>query len=116
MSWQDFALCRDLDTSDVFYWEAPAHGNRQANAAQLKAKEDAAKAICAQCPVTQQCLDAVLALPRKWDQGIWGATTEEERRVIRRQRGEPVPLTVAEQPGKAAQYKRDERARQAGAA
>lgn len=44
----------------------------------------AAKAICARCPVQKPCL--AYALDRRLEEGIWGGTTPEQRRVILRQR------------------------------
>ena len=43
-----------------------------------------AKAICAQCPVRQACLEYALA-NRERD-GVWGGATERERRRLVRQR------------------------------
>ena len=43
---------------------------------------EAVRALCAECPVRQECLEAALA-----DEslvGLWGGTTELERREIRR--------------------------------
>jgi WhiB family redox-sensing transcriptional regulator len=37
-----------------------------------------AKAICAGCPVRQQCL--AFALNTRQDHGVWGGMSEEERR------------------------------------
>ncbi len=45
---------------------------------------EAAKAICAQCPVREACLEYALA-NRERD-GVWGGATERERRRIIRQR------------------------------
>jgi WhiB family redox-sensing transcriptional regulator len=42
-----------------------------------------AKEVCAQCPVHRDCLE--YALETNQDSGIWGGTSEEERRVLRRQ-------------------------------
>ncbi len=45
------------------------------------------KRICAGCPVRSECLDHVMSLPRYGDayvSGIWGGTTEEERRQLRK--------------------------------
>lgn len=39
-----------------------------------------AKAVCATCPVTAECLDAALAND---EPGIWGGTSERERRQMR---------------------------------
>jgi WhiB family transcriptional regulator, redox-sensing transcriptional regulator len=41
-----------------------------------------AKAICADCPVRPTCLD--FAMANRDLQGIWGGTTDEERRKARR--------------------------------
>jgi WhiB family redox-sensing transcriptional regulator len=42
-----------------------------------------AKAVCAQCPVKAQCLE--FAITTNQEYGVWGGTSEEERRVLRRQ-------------------------------
>jgi WhiB family redox-sensing transcriptional regulator len=44
---------------------------------------DAAKAVCHQCNVKEDCLG--YALDSNQEYGIWGATTEEERRYMRRE-------------------------------
>jgi WhiB family transcriptional regulator, redox-sensing transcriptional regulator len=44
-----------------------------------------AMAICARCPVRGACLTEALTRPADADVGIWGATTEEARRTIRRE-------------------------------
>ena len=43
---------------------------------------DQAKAVCGICPVNQDCLQ--YALSTNQDSGIWGGTSEEERRKLRR--------------------------------
>ena len=43
-----------------------------------------AKSVCAVCPVRQACLEHALAHRER--EGIWGGTTERERRRIVRQR------------------------------
>ena len=40
------------------------------------------KAVCAQCPVREPCLDLALADPNIM--GCWGGTTDAERRALRR--------------------------------
>ncbi len=69
-TWRQHAACRGVDP-DVFY---PA------------SEEDAepAKAICAQCPVRQPCLE--YALTNRERDGVWGGATEKERRRMLRQR------------------------------
>ena len=43
---------------------------------------DAAKSVCAGCPVQVECLEFALATNQ--EAGVWGATTEEERRKLRK--------------------------------
>ncbi len=69
-SWRQRAACRGVDP-DVFY---PASDE----------EAEPAKAICAQCPVRQACLEHALATRER--DGIWGGATERERRRIIRQR------------------------------
>jgi WhiB family redox-sensing transcriptional regulator len=38
--------------------------------------------VCAECPVQADCLQFALATNQ--DSGIWGGTTEEDRRKLRR--------------------------------
>ena len=45
---------------------------------------DAAKAICAMCPVRETCLEHALAVREKI--GVWGGCTSRERRRLIRQR------------------------------
>ena len=73
--WRDRALCRDTDP-DLFF---PV-GTTGLALVQI----EHAKQVCGQCPVTAECLD--FALSTNQDSGIWGGLSEEERRVIRRQR------------------------------
>lgn len=40
-----------------------------------------AKRLCATCPVKQQCLEAAL---ENGEVGVWGGTTEQERRHLLR--------------------------------
>ena len=44
-----------------------------------------AKAVCARCPVRVPCLDFALDSGQAF--GVWGGTTGEERRLLRRRRG-----------------------------
>jgi WhiB family redox-sensing transcriptional regulator len=45
---------------------------------------DVARRICANCPVKSPCLE--YALRNGVDHGVWGGTSERERRRIARQR------------------------------
>jgi WhiB family redox-sensing transcriptional regulator len=44
---------------------------------------EAAKAVCRQCDVSQECLQ--YAIDSNQEYGIWGGLTEEERRYMRRE-------------------------------
>lgn len=72
--WRDLAACRDTDP-DLFF---PVGTTGPA----IEQIENA-KAVCAQCEVRDSCLE--YALTTNQDSGIWGGTSEEERRKIRRQ-------------------------------
>lgn len=50
---------------------------------------EVAKRICATCPVKGECLE--YALQNRIDHGVWGGTSERQRRRILKQR----KLTVA---------------------
>lgn len=56
---------------------------------------DAARAICATCKVSEPCLE--YALEQRIDHGVWGGTSERERRRIlrrRRQEADPTPASA----------------------
>ncbi|MFD5632446.1 WhiB family transcriptional regulator [Streptomyces sp. NPDC127072] len=75
MDWRERALCRYGDP-DLFF----PIGTVDRGPALLQTDE--AKAVCRRCPVMQRCLDwAVETGPVE---GVWGATTEAERRALRR--------------------------------
>ena len=73
-AWRLRASCRSVDP-DLFF---PV-GTTGLAIEQI----DAAKAVCQACPVNGACLD--FALSTNQDSGIWGGTSEEERRSLRRQ-------------------------------
>jgi WhiB family redox-sensing transcriptional regulator len=73
--WRDVSACRDTDP-DLFF---PV-GTTGPALEQIAA----AKAVCDECEAKAPCLE--FALVTNQDSGIWGATSEEERRKIRRQR------------------------------
>jgi WhiB family redox-sensing transcriptional regulator len=55
---------------------------------------DVARKICAECPVKVTCLE--YALDNRIDHGVWGGTSERERRrLIKARHGvQPVAVTV----------------------
>ena len=74
-NWRRDASCQDTDPE--LFFPVGTTGNA------LQAI-DYAKRVCAQCAVTQECLD--FALDTNQDSGVWGGLSEDERRSIRRQR------------------------------
>jgi len=70
--WRARAACRDVDP-ELFF----PLGTSDANLVQI----DAAKQICRTCPVCEPCLRWALD---SGDTGVWGGTTEHERRSRRR--------------------------------
>ena len=72
-TWHQDAICRDTDP-DLFF---PV-GTTGYAVLQI----DRAKQVCGECPVSGDCLQ--YALDTNQDSGIWGGTSEEERRDIRR--------------------------------
>ncbi len=74
-TWRENAACAHMDTLIFF----PV-GETGAMARQV----DLAKQICASCPAREQCLEFAIATIQ--NDGIWGGTTEDERRLIKRAR------------------------------
>lgn len=73
LSWRKEASCRD--TSPELFFPIGTTG--------LAIDQiDAAKAVCMGCPARVPCLE--FALSTNQDSGVWGATSEEERRHLRR--------------------------------
>ncbi len=68
--WMAHGLCRQLAPSTFF----PNDG----------VGVDAARRICASCPVQEPCLEYALA--NGIDHGVWGGASERERRRIARRR------------------------------
>lgn len=69
-SWRRQAACLGLDP-DIFF---PFTGESDAEA----------RAVCATCVVTAECLEHALTAAEYV--GIWGGTSERQRRIMRRQR------------------------------
>jgi WhiB family transcriptional regulator, redox-sensing transcriptional regulator len=71
--WRHRAACRDEDPELFFPVTDVGPGARQTAEA---------KAVCARCPVREQCLR--YALDNGLDHGIFGGTSERERRTLTR--------------------------------
>ena len=72
--WRRTAACRDTDP-DLFF---PV-GTTGPAIEQI----ETAKAVCRQCDSQAACLEYAIATNQ--DSGIWGGTSEEERRKLRKQ-------------------------------
>ena len=72
--WQVKAACRGPHAT-VFF--PPPHFERKD---EREAREKAAKAICASCPVRQPCLHYAVRI--REPHGIWGGLNEAERRQL----------------------------------
>jgi WhiB family redox-sensing transcriptional regulator len=68
--WLNRAKCKDMDPA--IFFPSDSIGVR------------VAQTICAECPVKAECLE--YALDDGVDHGVWGGTSERERRRIRRRR------------------------------
>lgn len=87
-TWSDHALCKE-QTDRFFAPDGEAPRERIAREAQ-------AKAICANCTVQSDCLDAAITGDER---GIWGGTTEaERRRMVRRTTFRRRPPSMPSQP------------------
>jgi WhiB family redox-sensing transcriptional regulator len=72
MDWLAEAACRGADTNLFYPTDVGRHVDR-------KAKQN-----CEGCPVIAECLDWAL---RHGEHGIWGGTTDNERKRLRRNIG-----------------------------
>jgi WhiB family redox-sensing transcriptional regulator len=68
--WQQSARCRGLPSNVFFPEELDSRRQR-------RLQEQAAKQICASCPVIVACREHALRAPEKY--GVWGALTARER-------------------------------------
>jgi len=73
MDWRHDALCRDEDP-ELFF----PIGTTGPAAVQV----DEAKTVCRRCAVVEDCL--AWAIETGQDAGVWGGTSEDERRALAR--------------------------------
>ena len=78
-NWRQRSACSGLDTEMFF----PATDTEAV----------AAQAVCATCPVRDQCLEWALAT--RQEDGVWGGLTDNERRRLRRRRRDAARRTTA---------------------
>jgi WhiB family transcriptional regulator, redox-sensing transcriptional regulator len=74
-AWRLDAACAHMDT--LIFFPVGETGP-------VTGQVELAKKICASCPVREQCLEFAIATIQ--NDGIWGGTTEDERRLIKRAR------------------------------
>jgi WhiB family redox-sensing transcriptional regulator len=72
-AWMQQAWCVGVD--DVYFF--PARGRPDL--------EKKAKALCAGCPVRERCLEHALEQGEVF--GVWGGTSEQERRRLAKETG-----------------------------
>jgi WhiB family transcriptional regulator, redox-sensing transcriptional regulator len=103
--WRSLGACQNADPELFFPIVAAGPGLMQV------AK---AKAVCACCEVQAECLR--FAMESAQDHGVWGGTTEEERRALRRARIRQArhSVAVAEDRPQRQVRRRPARASQAG--
>lgn len=83
VTWAEDAACRASSVDPELFFPLSESGLGASQVA-------AAKAVCARCPVAAQCL--TWALRSGEAAGIWGGTTPDERRLLRRiRRDEATP-------------------------
>lgn len=68
--WQYEGRCRQVDPEQFFSPDAERGPRR-------RGREATAKAICASCPVINQCLEHALAVKEPY--GVWGGLNTNER-------------------------------------
>jgi len=68
--WQLVGSCRDADPTLFFHPEGERGPARSKRA-------DAAKRVCASCPVLEECREHALAVREPY--GVWGGMSEDER-------------------------------------
>jgi WhiB family transcriptional regulator, redox-sensing transcriptional regulator len=73
--WRDQAACRDTDP-ELFF---PV-----GTAGPALVQIGRAKQVCARCPVRVPCLEWALGTGQ--EAGVWGGTSEDERRAVRQRR------------------------------
>lgn len=79
LAWQVSARCVEADP-EIFF---PERGG----------SSKAARAVCRECPVRLECLRYALANREQF--GIWGGTSERERRRLRRMSAAEKDVTLA---------------------
>ena len=81
--WQLHGACRESDGRLFFHTEGERGAAR-------RGRDDAARAICAGCPVIDQCRRHALTVREPY--GVWGGLSEDDRELIYAgERGDRLP-------------------------
>jgi WhiB family redox-sensing transcriptional regulator len=81
--WSDLAACKGR--TDYFFTTDGEKPRDRIN------RETVAKAICAKCPVVEECLEQAIHAEER---GIWGGTTDSERVALVRRRTRKAPAVA----------------------
>jgi len=73
--WQMLGRCRDRASSQFF------HPDDDLGRISRRLREEAAKRLCASCPVRKQCATHALTVNEEY--GVWGGFSENERATLR---------------------------------
>lgn len=77
--WRDNAACKGMSVHD-FYPE----DRHEINSQGFRAEVEELRAICAQCPVSAECLSYALQSPLTMDSGIFAGTTRAQRKTLKK--------------------------------
>ena len=97
--WQLEGACRDVDTEAFFHPEGERGSARSR-------RELAAKAICATCPVIDDCLEFAMRKHSNVDgglsfiDGVYGGTSYLDRRRLRQERERAVAESMRRHPSR----------------
>ena len=83
--WQFEGACRDAD-QDLFFHPEGERGSAR------RRRAEAAKAICATCPVIKECREQSLTVREPY--GVWGGLSEDERAAVLAQRRPRQPASA----------------------
>lgn len=73
MNWSEQGSCRDMGPEQLFF---PVGDD-----AHTRLQTAAAKTVCSTCPVVVEC--RTWALDSAQETGVWGGTSESERRALK---------------------------------
>ena len=84
MDWFDDALCKGVDPNVFFPVGAGGPAFKDGRPSSTEDFEEEAASKCGPCPVKSECLE--YAIDNRIPEGVWGGTTESQRRRIVKRR------------------------------